>query len=172
RVVAGQTYYIRVEGTGHATAANGYTKYVTIGQYTIKLTGGETEVREPHAGQAAGAFNPATGEWHQFDQTGIDADSFYFGNPGDIPFMGDWDGDGVDTPGLYRQSTGFAYIRYTNTQGAGDLTFHFGEPGDIPIVGDWDGDGKDTLSVYRPSKGQVFIINSLPARGGSPVADT
>ncbi|MCB1247551.1 MAG: hypothetical protein KDB69_09820, partial [Acidimicrobiia bacterium] len=41
---------------------------------------------------------------------------FYFGNPGDLPFMGDWDGDGEATPGLYRQSDGFVYVRDTNTQ--------------------------------------------------------
>src|SRR5690606_32214726 len=32
--------------------------------------------------------------------------TFTYGRPGDVPFMGDWDGDGVDTPGLYRQSDG------------------------------------------------------------------
>ncbi|HEX6145755.1 MAG TPA: M15 family metallopeptidase, partial [Acidimicrobiia bacterium] len=28
--------------------------------------------------------------------------NFFYGNPADSPFMGDWDCDGVDTPGLYR----------------------------------------------------------------------
>ena len=35
---------------------------------------------------------------------------FYFGNPGDNPFVGDFNGDGVDTIGLYRTTTGFVYF--------------------------------------------------------------
>src|SRR5690606_36093981 len=41
--------------------------------------------------------------------------SFYFGNPGDIAFSGDWDCDGTDTLGLYRQSDGYVYLRNSNT---------------------------------------------------------
>ena len=52
-----------------------------------------------------GFVDPATGLWN----LGGD-ESFFFGVPGDIPFLGDWDGDGTDTPGLYRPSDGFAYV--------------------------------------------------------------
>ena len=92
--------------------------------------------------------------------------SFFYGNPGDVPFLGDWDGDGVATPGLYRPSDGFAYLRHSNTEGVADLTFFFGNPGDVPVVGDWDGDGKDTLSLYRPSEARFYIINRLGEQGG------
>ena len=92
--------------------------------------------------------------------------SFYFGNPGDVPFTGDWNGDGVATPGLYRQSDGFVYIRDTNTQGAADREFFFGNPGDVPLVGDFDGDGRDSVSIWRPSQARVFVINELGADGG------
>ena len=98
--------------------------------------------------------------------------SFYYGNPGDLPFMGDWDGDGVATPGLYRQSDGFVYVRHTNTQGNANLEFFFGNPGDVPMVGDFNGDGRDTVSVWRPSQARVFIINELGEEGeGLGVAD-
>src|SRR5690606_12825281 len=66
-----------------------------------------------------GMFNPATGQWHLMDEEG-NIHTFYYGNPGDIPMMGDWDCDGIDTVGLYRQSTGFAYIRNSNDQGNAD----------------------------------------------------
>ncbi|MCI0544706.1 MAG: PQQ-dependent sugar dehydrogenase, partial [Actinobacteria bacterium] len=89
-----------------------------------------------------------------------------YGNPGDLPFMGDWDCDGVDTPGLYRQSDGFVYLRDSNTTGVADISFFFGNPGDIPLVGDFDGDGCDTVSVYRPSQARFFIINDLGQDGG------
>ena len=77
--------------------------------------------------------------------------------------MGDWDCDGVDTPGMYRRSDGYVYLRNSNTQGVADRRFFFGNPGDIPIAGDFDGDGCDSVSVYRPSTSQVFIIDELGA---------
>jgi len=91
--------------------------------------------------------------------------SFYYGNPGDMPFMGDWDGSGEATPGLYRQSDGFVYLRDSNTQGIATTEFFFGDPGDVPIVGDFNGDGFDTVSVWRPSQARVFIINELGEDG-------
>jgi hypothetical protein len=87
--------------------------------------------------------------------------SFYFGNPGDAAFAGDWNCDGVDTPGLYRQSDGFVYLRNSNTQGVADVRFYFGNPGDIPLSGDLDGDGCDSVSIYRPSEQRVYVINDL-----------
>ena len=86
---------------------------------------------------------------------------FLFGDPGDDPFLGDWDGDGIDTPGLYRPSDGKVYLRNSNTPGIADIEFFFGDPKDIPLIGDWDGDGDDTVSLYRPSEGKVFITNML-----------
>ena len=86
---------------------------------------------------------------------------FFYGNPGDFGFMGDWDCDGIDTPGLYRQSDGYAYLRNSNTQGVADVSFFFGNPGDIPLAGDFDGDGCDTVSIYRPSEGRYYVIDHL-----------
>jgi Tol biopolymer transport system component len=86
---------------------------------------------------------------------------FYYGNPGDSPFMGDWTCDGTDTPGLYRRSDGYVYLRNTNTQGIADTRFFYGDPGDVPIAGDFDGDGCDTVSIYRPSEARFYVINEL-----------
>lgn len=109
----------------------------------------------------------SSGRWSVFDVVGDEEpDTFYFGNPGDIPFMGDWDGDGINTPGLYRQSDGFVYLRDSNTQGNADYEFYFGDPGDYPLVGDWNGDGKDTVSIYRQSEGRIYVNNVLGADGG------
>ncbi len=90
---------------------------------------------------------------------------FYYGNPGDVPFMGDWNCDGIDTPGLYRKSDGFVYLRQTNTQGIADREFYFGNPGDVPLVGDFNGDGCDTVSLYRASEHRIYIINALGEDG-------
>ena len=108
------------------------------------------------------------GEWLLWDGLGAGSglDGFYFGNPGDVPFMGDWDGDGVATPGLYRRSDGFVYLRNSNTQGIADTTFFFGNPGDWPLVGDFNGDGKDTVSIFRESEARVYVVNRLGVNGG------
>ena len=118
-----------------------------------------------------GLVDPLTGIWHLYDG-GRQATEFYFGNPGDYPFMGDWDCDDVDTPGLYRQSDGYVYLRNTNTQGIADISFYFGNPGDIPIAGDFNADGCDTVSIYRPSNQTFYIINELGTNdGGLGAAD-
>ena len=74
---------------------------------------------------------------------------------GDIPVVGDWDGNGTDTIGVYRNGTWF--LRNSNAAGAPDLAFTWGSPGDIPVVGDWDGNGTDTISVFR--NGTWFLRN-------------
>jgi hypothetical protein len=85
---------------------------------------------------------------------------FYFGAPGDIPFLGDWDGDGLKTPGLYRPGDGFAYVRDSLDTGVADHDFFVGVDGDIPLIGDWDGDGTDTFGVFRPTEAKVYLRNS------------
>jgi hypothetical protein len=112
-----------------------------------------------------GLVDPAQGLWYLRNQAG-QVTSFFYGNPGDYPVMGDWDCNGVDTPGMYRQSDGFVYLRNTNTQGIGDIRFFFGNPGDIPIVGDFNADGCDTVAIYRPSEGRFYIINALGENEG------
>jgi hypothetical protein len=114
-------------------------------------------------------FQDSGGKFHLWSHTvsGVDETAFYFGNPGDISFSGDWDCDGVETLGLYRQSDGYVYLRNSNTGGTADITFFFGDPGDVPIAGDFDGDGCDTVSVYRPAEGRFYIINELGADDGS-----
>jgi hypothetical protein len=112
-----------------------------------------------------GLVDPSTGIWHLYEN-GAEATWFYYGDPGDYPFMGDWDCDGFDTPGLYRQSDGYVYLRNSNTQGAADVSFFFGNPGDVPIAGDFNADSCDTVSIYRPSEQRFYIINELGSSDG------
>ncbi len=122
------------------------------------------------AGAASPSSDPATvavvdptqGLWYLRDAHG-GTTAFFFGNPGDSPFMGDWDCDGVDTPGLYRRTDGFVYLRNSNTQGVADVEFFFGNPGDVPVPGDFDGDGCDTVSIYRPAEARFYVIDRLGA---------
>jgi hypothetical protein len=115
------------------------------------------------------AFVTHDAQFHLYGQLvqGSAVSSFYYGNPGDVALMGDWNCDGVATPAMYRPSNGFMYLRNSNTQGVADVSYFYGNPSDIPIAGDFDGDGCDTLAIYRPTEGRVYVKNSL----GTGVAD-
>ena len=67
--------------------------------------------------------------------------AFYFGAvSGDIPVTGDWDGNGTETPGIFRGGQWFL----TNQIGANPplfANFYFGQAGDTPLTGDWDANG-------------------------------
>jgi len=124
----------------------------------LKYATGRDFVLGP-ARENVGLVDPTTGIWYL--RRGDQVTSFFYGNPGDTPFMGDWNCDGIDTPGLYRRSDGFVYLRDSNTQGVADIRYFFGNRSDLPIAGDFDGDGCDTVSLYRPSEGKVYVINRL-----------
>jgi serine protease len=117
-------------------------------------------VGQPASHAPFASIQSAAGIW-RLNRGQAQVATFYYGNPGDYGFMGDWDCDGIKTPGLYRQSDGFAYLRNSNSQGVADVRFFFGNPGDVPLAGDFDGDGCDTLSLYRPAEGRYYIINRL-----------
>jgi hypothetical protein len=114
-----------------------------------------------NAADDLGVVDERSGQWYLRDAETGETTSFYYGNPGDRAFAGDWDCDGVATPGLYRQNDGYVYLRNTNTQGVADIKFFFGNPGDAPLSGDFNGDGCDTVSLYRPSETRFFVINKL-----------
>ena len=91
--------------------------------------------------------------------------SFLFGNPGDKPVAGDWDGDGVDEVGLHRESTGFFYWRNTLDTGIASDEIFFGDPNDRFVAGDWGAaqniDDIDTPAVFRPSDLTFFFRHTL-----------
>ncbi|MFO1022530.1 MAG: hypothetical protein U0903_17805 [Planctomycetales bacterium] len=87
------------------------------------------------------------GEWYldqngnrNWDGTGAGKDTYFiFGIANDLPFVGDWNGDGTDDPGILRGYTWFIDAngnRKWNGPGA-DLQFNFGNAGDKPLVGLW-----------------------------------
>jgi PKD repeat protein len=119
-------------------------------------------------GASVGLVDPAQGLWSLPEPGVIEAQalddsgrSFYFGNPGDTPMVGDWDCDGDETPGMHRRSDGFVYLRNSNTQGIADIRFFFGNPSDVPLAGDFNGDGCHTVSIYRPSEQRFYLIDEL-----------
>jgi SpoIID/LytB domain protein len=113
----------------------------------------------PNGADTAAVQDPTTGIWTLRGPTGA-VTSFYFGNPRDIPFIGDWNGNGTQTVGLYRESTGYLFLRNSNTQGVADIEIYYGDPGDLPVAGDWNGDGTDTVGIYRRSDNAFYLRNS------------
>jgi hypothetical protein len=115
----------------------------------------------PNTGpDTTGVFRPSNGLLYlkNKNETGFADAALNYGLGGDYPVVGDWDGNGTVTIGIYRQ--GYFYLRNSNTIGFAEIVFPFGQPGDQPIAGDWDGDGVDTIGVFRPSNAQFMLRNS------------
>ncbi|WP_147796323.1 hypothetical protein [Cellulomonas sp. Y8] len=110
-------------------------------------------------------FRPSTGQW--FVATGYGPETgppggaiaLSYGDPGDVPVVGDWDGDGTQTPGVFRN--GVFYLLNSLRSGGADIVVRFGNPGDVPLGGDWDGDGDATVGVYRA--GRWFLTDDSDA---------
>lgn len=81
------------------------------------------------------------------------------GSPSTITIVGDWNGDGTDTPGIYDPATGLVTLSNNIDGSPPYITFYFGIGGDYPIAGDWNGDGIDSLGVYRQSTGRLLLRN-------------
>jgi len=113
-----------------------------------------------------------------------------FGQPGDIPVAGDWDGSGIVRIGVYRPANGHWYLDMNGNgkwDGAAvglDADIQFGAPTqtcvpttaaglaacqDIPVVGDWSGTGVSRLGIFRgggsPTNGQFYLDSTTAAPG-------
>ena len=113
----------------------------------------------PVRADTTGVFRPGNGLLYlkNSNTSGFADIAINYGIPGDSPVVGDWDGNGTVTIGIYRN--GHFYLRNSNTIGFAEWIFPFGQSGDQPIAGDWDGDGDDTIGIYRPSTGQFLLRN-------------
>ncbi|MFI8393056.1 hypothetical protein [Streptomyces sp. NPDC085540] len=77
-----------------------------------------------------------------------------FGQAGDLPMTGDFDGVGHDQLGIFRPSTSTFTVRHDD----GSVTsLAFGQAGDIPVSGMWDNNGHAQMAVYRPSTGTCIV---------------
>lgn len=72
--------------------------------------------------------------------------------------VGDWDGNGIDGVGVFRNST---FNLSNGFQGTIDIKpFVFGGPGVRPLEGDWNGDGITTIGVFDPNSGTMSLNNT------------
>ncbi len=161
--------------TSNLAASSGVVT-VAVDQHPVFVS---ENCASPQDRDSGGVFRPSNGViFLRNDNTNGIADvSIVFGVPGDKPIAGDWDGDGDDSIGVYRDGT--FYLRNTNETGFSDLTFGFGTSGDKPVAGDWDGDGTDTIGLFRDglfflrnanNSGPAEIAFSLGVAGDVPIA--
>lgn len=85
-----------------------------------------------------------------------------FGQRGDQVLLCDWNGDGVDTPGVFRGGL-WETTDSNQPNGAINPSFRYGDPGDVAVCGDWTGQGKDTPGIFR--NGAWYLRTSS---GGGP----
>ena len=113
-------------------------------------------------GDHVGVFDPTTATWTLSQRRpgwaeSVPADaSFVYGNQNDVPLMGDWDGNGTQTQGVWRPSTGKFFLANT-LGGVEDLSFIIAGSY-TPVVGDWDGNKTTTVGTY--SAGTWRLRNS------------
>ena len=94
-------------------------------------------------------FRPSNGYWYILNSSNGSLRSAQFGQSGDRPATGDYDGDGKADIALYRPSIGTFYLVYSS-----DNSVHseqWGQAGDVPVMGDYDEDGKTDFAIFRPS---------------------
>ena len=82
-----------------------------------------------------------------------------FGDPGDVPIPGDYNGDGVTDS----RSSG---RRPANGSCATSSPSSSATAGDVPVPADYNGDGITDIAVYRPSTGQWFVRNQFAVQFG------
>ncbi|AWE41938.1 MULTISPECIES: N-acetylmuramoyl-L-alanine amidase [unclassified Actinobaculum] len=85
---------------------------------------------------------------------------FQYGVAGDEVYVGDWNGNGQDTPVVRRGAT--YYFRNSLSMGSADKVITYGKANDAVVFGDWNGDGIDTPAVRR---GNAYYIRTTLSSG-------
>jgi uncharacterized delta-60 repeat protein len=120
-------------------------------------------------------FRPSNGVWYTLNEDSGETRYVQWGQSGDIPVAGDYDGDGISDAAIFRN--GVWWIRQSSNNQARSV--QWGLANDKPVQGDYDGDGKTDIAVWRPSDGSFYVLKSNGAQfsafrfgssGDTPVA--
>jgi len=107
-------------------------------------------------------FRPSENKWYVTHSSTGDSQVIPWGESGDVPVPGDYDGDGRVDIAVYRPSNGLWGI--VNSSNGSQTAIGFGILGDVPVPGDYDQDGKTDIAIFRPSDGLWGVRFS----GGGP----
>lgn len=113
--------------------------------------------------ETTGTFFFRNQDYSGANRSGFASEKVRFGPAGGVkPVVGDWDGDGDDTPGVYDPATGSIFLKNDLNPGAADIVFRLGPAGTNwqPLAGDFDGDGDDTIALYDPANGKFHGRNT------------
>lgn len=78
----------------------------------------------------------------------------------DFPICADWNGDGIEDLGVYRNGLWY----FTDNLKVKTLSAAWGTAGDIPIVGDWFNIGRKQIGVWRPSNNNFYLLDPITKR--------
>jgi len=141
-------------------ASDGYGNSASV---TVKIT---VLAQGVSVGDGVGLYVPAEAVTYLRNSTTVGAadQTVYYGAPGADwkVIVGDWDGNGSDTLGLYDPQASVFYLA-NSASGAADLIVAFGVPGAgwTPLAGDWNGDGQTTFGLYDPQNSVFYLTDSL-----------
>ena len=131
--------------------------------FTILLSG--TVTGTVGEGDTIGLYNESASTFflRYTDDSGYADSTFVYGKLAAdwISLAGDWDGNGIDTVGLYDPATSKFYLEGAGSN-ASDLVIVYGPAGGgfTPIAGDWNGDGIDTIGLYDSIHGSFYLKNT------------
>jgi hypothetical protein len=170
----GESIALDAKGNIYLGGTTPGTLPTTAGAFDTTFNGGLTDAFvakfNTTFNDTVGVFNPTLSQFQLRDSnsTGPADHLITFGQAGDQPIVGDWNGSGTDKPGVFRASTG-QFILQISTLKA--IIVNFGGAGNVAVAGDWDGNGIDTPGVFNPANGQWLLtngVNGANVSGSSP----